>query len=382
MAGSTITQRIALEGADQIKQALAQIGKVGQEAFAQIQSAGENVKLDKPFGAVDAAAGRAGASIDTMRVRVSNASGAFGAARSTAQGLGDQVGNAFWAVNEHDALLNWVDPAQTLTKVGGANWTLGQGLKGVHPMTGSGRYKSGWNVGDGPHATTTSFCMFCKITAIDVPQDNMQPMGLFELSTPGPSAPDGSFLIVSITSDTGSGGGNVLPFNGNTGFPVGDGLGVWGTSRFYELRAHAIKFSADALGRTAQKDQCLGRHLDDVWSPTAVALFVRTFIGGLIGIEDRDRRPGALRDFILVPDGSFDSSELAGDLDEPHQDGFAFVHQLPCIRIKRTSASFSMRLLMRQVVPASASCPSTRSSNAMPADASAVRRTSAAGRIV
>src|SRR5436190_1641956 len=94
MAGSTITQRIALEGAEQIKQALSQIGKVGQEAFGQIQAAGENVKLDKPFNAVDAAGGRAGSSIDTMRVRVSGASSAFGAARTAAQGLGDQVGNA------------------------------------------------------------------------------------------------------------------------------------------------------------------------------------------------------------------------------------------------------------------------------------------------
>jgi len=143
----------------------------------------------------------------------------------------DWYGNAFWAVNEHDALLNWVNPAQTLTKIGGATWTSGQGLKGVNPMTDSGRYKSGWNIGDGPHSTATSFCMFCKITSIDVPQDNMQPMGLFELNTPGPSAPNGSFLMLSVTSNTGSGGGNVLPFNGNTGFAVGDGLGVWGTSR-------------------------------------------------------------------------------------------------------------------------------------------------------
>src|SRR3954471_13432281 len=99
MGGSTITQRIALEGAEQIKQALSQIGKVGQEAFAQIQSAGENVKLEKPLGAVDAAAGRAGASIDSMRVRVSAASGAFGAARSAAQGLGENVGNAARAMS-------------------------------------------------------------------------------------------------------------------------------------------------------------------------------------------------------------------------------------------------------------------------------------------
>jgi hypothetical protein len=143
----------------------------------------------------------------------------------------DWYGNAFWATTEHDALLNWINPAQALTKVGGASWFSGQGLKGVNPMTEIGRYKSGWNVGDGPHSSATSFAMFCKITSIDVPQDNMQPMGLFELNTPGPSAPNGSFLILSITSNTGSGGANVLPFNGNTGFGVGDGLGVWGASR-------------------------------------------------------------------------------------------------------------------------------------------------------
>ena len=98
----------------------------------------------------------------------------------------DWYGNAFWALNEHDALLNWVNPAQTLTKVGGATWILGQGLKGVDPMADSGRYKSAWNVGDGPHSTATSFAMFCKITSVDVPQDGMQPMGLFEYNTPGP----------------------------------------------------------------------------------------------------------------------------------------------------------------------------------------------------
>ena len=99
MAGSTITQRIALEGADQIKQALTQLGKVGQAAFAQIQAAGESVRLEKPLGAVDAAANRVGASIDTMRIRVSGASSAFGAARSAAQGLGENVGNAATAMS-------------------------------------------------------------------------------------------------------------------------------------------------------------------------------------------------------------------------------------------------------------------------------------------
>ena len=65
----------------------------------------------------------------------------------------DWYGNALWATTEHDALLNWTNPAQTLTKVGGASWVPGQGLKGVNPMTDAGRYKSGWNVGDGPHST-------------------------------------------------------------------------------------------------------------------------------------------------------------------------------------------------------------------------------------
>jgi hypothetical protein len=143
----------------------------------------------------------------------------------------DWYGNAFWATTEHDALLNWINPARTLTRVGGASWVAGQGLKGVSPMTDPGRYKSGWNVGDGPHSSATSFAMFCKATAIDVPHDNMQPMGLFELSTPGPSAPNGSFLILSITSNSGSAGANVLPFNGNAGFAVGDGRGVWGVAR-------------------------------------------------------------------------------------------------------------------------------------------------------
>src|SRR4051794_7676957 len=99
MAGSTITQRIALEGADQIKQALAQLGKVGQAAFAQIQAAGESVKLDKPLGAMDVAASRAGASVDTMRVRISSAGSAFGAARSGAQGFGENVGNVAAAMS-------------------------------------------------------------------------------------------------------------------------------------------------------------------------------------------------------------------------------------------------------------------------------------------
>jgi hypothetical protein len=143
----------------------------------------------------------------------------------------DWYGNANWATTEHDALLNWTNPAQTLTKVGGASWALGEGLKGVNPMDASGRYKSGWNVGAGPHSTATSFAMFCKITAVASPQDGMQPMGLFEYNTPGPSAPSGSWIILNLSSGTGVAGASCLPFNGNDGFACGDGTGLWCTSR-------------------------------------------------------------------------------------------------------------------------------------------------------
>ena len=77
MAGSTITQRIALEGADQIKQALRQIGEAGRNAFQQIRDAGQDVKLDT----VEAAAKRAGVSVEEMRARMA-------AARTTLDTLG------------------------------------------------------------------------------------------------------------------------------------------------------------------------------------------------------------------------------------------------------------------------------------------------------
>jgi hypothetical protein len=142
----------------------------------------------------------------------------------------DWYGNAYWALSEHDALLNWVNPAQTLTKVGTASWTMGAGLSGVNPVTSNSRYTSGWNVGAGPHSTSSSFAFFCKITAVAVPQNSMQPMGVWRLSSPPPSAPEGSFLTLSLLANTGSAGANVLPFNGNTPFLVSDGLGVWGVS--------------------------------------------------------------------------------------------------------------------------------------------------------
>ena len=48
MARPTISQRIALEGGDQIKRALADLGKAGEDAFSQLQKAGEKVNLTGP----------------------------------------------------------------------------------------------------------------------------------------------------------------------------------------------------------------------------------------------------------------------------------------------------------------------------------------------
>lgn len=99
MPGSTITQRIALEGAEQIKQALAQIGKTGQDAFAQIQQAGEKINLDRSLGSIDASAKRTGASVEEMNGRLANAGGAFAAAGTAAQVAGSRVGTAAGAMS-------------------------------------------------------------------------------------------------------------------------------------------------------------------------------------------------------------------------------------------------------------------------------------------
>jgi hypothetical protein len=144
----------------------------------------------------------------------------------------DWYGNAYWAKSEHDALVNWKDVAQSLVKVGSASWTMGAGLSGVSPTTSNSRYKSAWNVGDGAHSSATNFAFFSKITAIDVPQDGMQPMGVWKRVTGGgPSTPDGVFLSLSILSGTGFSGAWVMSGSGNGSFVVGGGgLGVWGVS--------------------------------------------------------------------------------------------------------------------------------------------------------
>ena len=49
MARASIIQRIALEGADEIKRALAEIGKAGEQALRQIQDAGKGADFAKEF---------------------------------------------------------------------------------------------------------------------------------------------------------------------------------------------------------------------------------------------------------------------------------------------------------------------------------------------
>jgi len=76
MARPTISQRIALEGGDQIKRALADLGKAGEDAFGKLQKAGEKVNLSGPAAAVEAATRRAGTTVDELRQRMAGAGGA------------------------------------------------------------------------------------------------------------------------------------------------------------------------------------------------------------------------------------------------------------------------------------------------------------------
>jgi hypothetical protein len=142
----------------------------------------------------------------------------------------DWYGNAYWATSEHDALINWRYPTQTLVKVGTASWSVGAGLIGDAPLANA-RYKSGWQIADGPHATATSFAFFVSITEISAPQNGMQPIGVWKrVSGGGPSTPDGAFLSLSVTANSGFAGANLMNGNGNTSFGAGSGLGVWGVS--------------------------------------------------------------------------------------------------------------------------------------------------------
>ena len=143
----------------------------------------------------------------------------------------DWYGNAYWALSEHDALINWMNCPETLVKVGSASWAVGAGLSGTTPSSNS-RYKSSWNVGDGAHSSATNFALFSKITDIAAPQNGMQPMGVWKRITGGgPSTPDGVFLSLSILAGTGFSGAWTMSGSGDGSFAVGaGGLGVWGVS--------------------------------------------------------------------------------------------------------------------------------------------------------
>lgn|GEM_PF-2974429 len=166
----------------------------------------------------------------------------------------DWYGNALWAMSEHDALINWKNPTETLVKVGTASWTLGSGLSGANPATVTARYKSGYTIGAG-NATSTSFCMLAAVTAIAAPQNDMQVMGMFRrTSGGGPIGYDGSFIQLNVISNTGAAGANVQASHGNTSFGVGDGLGLWGTSHNggTHITVHnAAEVDADATSGSA-----------------------------------------------------------------------------------------------------------------------------------
>jgi hypothetical protein len=144
----------------------------------------------------------------------------------------DWYGNAHWAKSEHDALLNWVAPAQTLVKVGTASWTLNVGLSGVAPVISDSRYTSGWQIADGPHATGASFAFFVNITEIPVAMNGLQPIGVWKRDFGGPSTPNGDgILSLSTIAGTGFSGAHVKSGSGDGSFTVGGGgLGVWGVS--------------------------------------------------------------------------------------------------------------------------------------------------------
>ena len=91
MARPTISQRIALEGADEIKKALGDLGKAGEDAFAQLQKAGEKFNLGNPTAAIEQLGKRAGASIDDLRQRILGAGGAAAQSGSGIAAFGASV---------------------------------------------------------------------------------------------------------------------------------------------------------------------------------------------------------------------------------------------------------------------------------------------------
>ena len=85
MARPTISQRIALEGGDQIKRALTDLGKAGEDAFAQAAEGrreGQSERARRPPSRQPTR--RASATVDELRQRMA---GAGGAASQSGAGL-------------------------------------------------------------------------------------------------------------------------------------------------------------------------------------------------------------------------------------------------------------------------------------------------------
>lgn len=124
-----------------------------------------------------------------------------------------------FTANEHDSLVDWTTPARSLVKVGSPTYTAFVGWQGVTPATTNAKLKSGWNVGDGPHSTGTSLTLFMQVES-EANENNMQVAGAFQNSSPGPSAPVGTFLILNNLSGNFSGGANTVAFDGVSGAAV------------------------------------------------------------------------------------------------------------------------------------------------------------------
>ncbi len=146
MAGSTITQRIALEGADQIKEALRKIGDAGRSAFQQIRDAGQSVKLD----AVETAAKRAGVTVDEMRTRVASARATLDTLGATSREAANQAAGMGRATRDAVSGLNNLNDAsdQAGTTIGATDVAairFGQTLRllgraaGIHELSQLGR---------------------------------------------------------------------------------------------------------------------------------------------------------------------------------------------------------------------------------------------------
>ena len=133
--------------------------------------------------------------------------------------------------NEHDSYLDWTQPTRSLAKIGGITFAPFAGWTGLSSINNA-RLSSGWNIGDGSISDATHLTMFVKVEAIVSPENGMQPIGIWRMvSGGGPITPDGSFMSLSLISNTGYAGGNLNSGEGNTSIAPGSGVGLWATVR-------------------------------------------------------------------------------------------------------------------------------------------------------